>query len=200
MTNQKTDFQALPAGWRALWRAHTQLPRELASNDFTIYVRAIGSDAAHQAIQRALQAMYEGRPALDIDEAYYNLTSAAELIEQGVSDNHASRLFETAWQGSKVEGWVRNPVFVVPDASAFHQAWETACYSSVVTQGTPMSVAALRQALATMPGDADVAISYPDLQTSSLQYETRDVRFAGLRTEGARLTKPCVFLDAYGGV
>lgn len=124
-TNAKpAPYQMLPPGWRALWRAHTQLPAELAGEEFTIYVRAIDFKTAKLAVQRALLAMYEGRPALDLDEAFYNLTSAAELIDQGVSDDHVARLFETAWQGAKVEGWVQRPVFVVPDAAALHAAWQ----------------------------------------------------------------------------
>lgn len=122
----KAEHQTLPTGWRALWRAHTQLPAELAREDFTIYVRAIGRDAAHLAIQRVLEAMYEDRPGFDLMEAYYNLASATELVEQGVSDNHVARLFETGWQGSNVVAWVTSPVFVVPDASALYQAWQTA--------------------------------------------------------------------------
>ncbi|MFY3175276.1 hypothetical protein ACOTHA_29055 [Achromobacter xylosoxidans] len=132
MTNgHNPDFQKLPTGWRSLWRAHTQLARELASEDFTIYVRAINHDAADLAVRRALLAMYEGRAALDLDEAYYNLTSATMLIEQGVSDNHVDRLFEAGWHGQQVVGWVRNPVFVVPDASQLHRAWEVACRNRI---------------------------------------------------------------------
>lgn len=126
-TDHNQDFQKLPTGWRSLWRAHTQLPRELASEDFTIYVRAINPDAADLAVRRALLAMYEGRAALDLDDAYYNLTSATMLIDQGVSDNHIDRLFEAGWHGRQVVAWVRNPVFVVPDAFQLHQAWQVAC-------------------------------------------------------------------------
>ena len=126
-TDHNQDYQELPTGWRSLWRAHTQLPVELASEDLTMYVRAINPDAADLAVRRALHAMYEGRAALDLDEAYYNLTPATVLIDQGVSDNHVDRLFEAGWHDRQVVAWVRNPVFVVPDASQLHRAWEVAC-------------------------------------------------------------------------
>ncbi|OFS61649.1 hypothetical protein HMPREF3069_04985 [Achromobacter xylosoxidans] len=198
MTNEHNpDFQKLPTGWRSLWRAHTQLARELASEDFTIYVRAINHDAADLAVRRALLAMYEGRAALDLDEAYYNLTSATMLIEQGVSDHHVDRLFEAGWHDRQVVAWVRNPVFVVPDAGQLHHAWKTARCRAFFAPGKPMSAGALHHLLQTMPAHVDVAVSYPDLQNPGLQYETRDVRFGGLRTDGSR---ECVFLDAFGGV
>lgn len=64
----------------------------------------------------------------------------------------------------------------------------------------PLTVAALRQALEGLQDDLEIALSFPDLQNPGLQYETRDVRFTGLRPDGAGQATPCVFIDAWGGV
>lgn len=110
----------LPADWRSLWRA--QSSASAAGNELTIFVRAGGRDAAHLAIKRAVQAMF---PAAyqDLDEAYYNLSSALDLLREGLSERYIDRLFETAWSGEKVEAWVSSPVFVVPQAAALYAAW-----------------------------------------------------------------------------
>lgn len=120
-----SDIEQLPQAWRTLWRAHTTLPDSVASDEFTIFVRAGGRDAAHLAVKRALHSMF---PAAyqDLDEAYENLSSAPELVREGVSERHVDRLFEVAWSGNKVDAWVSAPVFVVPEAAALYAAWMTA--------------------------------------------------------------------------
>lgn len=121
-----TDLQTLPHGWRNLWRAEVDsLPEAICREAFTIFVRADGRDAAHLAIQRALQSMV---PAAyqELDGAYCNLSSALELVEEGLSERHVDRLFESGWFGGKVDSWVRAPVFVVPEAAALYATWMTA--------------------------------------------------------------------------
>lgn len=120
-----TYLETLPHGWRNLWRAQVDsLPEDTGSDPFTIFVRAAGRDAAHLAIRRALQAMF---PAAfqELDQAYSNLSSALELVAEGASERQVDRLFESAWMGDKVEGWVRAPVFLVPEAAALYAAWMT---------------------------------------------------------------------------
>ena len=121
-----TELQFLVRGWRNLWRAQVEsLPAHVGCEPFTIFVRADGRDAAHLAIKRALHAMF---PAAyqELDQAYGNLSSALELVADGLSERYVDRLFESAWMGDKVEGWVRSPVFVVPEAPALYAAWVTA--------------------------------------------------------------------------
>lgn len=115
--------QSLKYGWSSLWRAHVNLPRELASDEFTVFVRAVNREGAHAAMGRVIHSMY---PGADLETAYYNLASARELVEQGLSGKENDRLFETAWQGGRVEGWVIKPVFAVPDASELFEAWMSA--------------------------------------------------------------------------
>ncbi|MGY4838029.1 hypothetical protein [Burkholderia pyrrocinia] len=123
MTSTNASSQSLKYGWASLWRAHTSLPREMASAEFTVFVRAISREEAHAAMGRVILAMY---PNADVENAYYNLTSARELVEQGVSPLENDRLFETGWQGNHVESWVDKPVFAVPDAAELFVAWTSA--------------------------------------------------------------------------
>ncbi|WP_227742892.1 hypothetical protein [Burkholderia gladioli] len=124
MTATNASSQSLRHGWVSLWRAHTSLPREMASAEFTVYVRAISREEAHAAMGHVILAMY---PNADLEYAYYNLTSARELVEQGVSRLENDRLFETGWQGNHVASWVDKPVFAVPDAAELYAAWTSAC-------------------------------------------------------------------------
>jgi len=123
MTSANTSSQSLKYGWASLWRAHTSLPREIASDEFTVFVRAVSREEAHAAMGRVILAMY---PKADLESAYYNLASARELVEQGVSPREADRLFETGWHGNRVECWVEKPVFAVPDAAELLVAWTSA--------------------------------------------------------------------------
>jgi len=96
------------------------LPREIASDELTVFVRAISREEAHAATGRVILAMY---PTADLEDAYYNLRSARELVEQGVSSLENDRLFETGWHGNHVESWVEKPVFAVHDAAELFEAW-----------------------------------------------------------------------------
>jgi hypothetical protein len=95
----------------------------MASAEFTVFVRAISREEAHAAMGRVILAMY---PNADLEYAYYNLTSARELVEQGVSHLVNDRLFETGWHGNHVASWVDKPVFAVPDAAELFVAWTSA--------------------------------------------------------------------------
>ena len=118
-SDPQADLQTLPRGWRNLWRAYVTLPVDLHPEEFTIFVRGADRDDAHLAIRNALNSMFpSAAPHLDND--YYNLTSARDLVQVGVSERHVDRLFESGWMGDKVEGWVRSPVFVVPEAPALY--------------------------------------------------------------------------------
>lgn len=57
MANTKWSTQALKYGWASLWRAHTSLPRDMTSEEFTIFVRAIDRELAHAAMGRVIHAV-----------------------------------------------------------------------------------------------------------------------------------------------
>ncbi|WP_025140892.1 hypothetical protein [Achromobacter sp. DH1f] len=125
-SNPGPDLQTLPQGWGNLWRAQVEpLPAGVGGEPFTIFVSADGRDAAHLAIKGALHAMF---PAAyqELDEAFDSPSSARDLVGEGFSERQVDRLFESAWVSSKVDGWVRAPVFVVPEAPALYAAWMNA--------------------------------------------------------------------------
>ncbi|WGS55031.1 hypothetical protein LFL96_36765 (plasmid) [Paraburkholderia sp. D15] len=117
---------SLKYGWASLWRAHVALPRDIAPDEFTIFVRATNSARAGAAMEDVLKAMYPDAHRVDLADACYNMKSARELVEQGVSRSENDRLFEVAWQGNRVVGWVTKPVFVVVDSPELFEAWATA--------------------------------------------------------------------------
>lgn len=117
---------SLTYDWGSLWRAHLSLLVEIASRDVSIFVRAVTREEAHAVMRRAVQVLYPGCPDENLDDAYYNLSSVADLVGQGVSPRLIDRLFETSWQGNKVCGWVEYPVFLVPKAAELFQAWRRA--------------------------------------------------------------------------
>ncbi len=106
------------------------LPREVALEEFTVFIRAVSRERADAGMEDALKAMYPDVYRIDFMEACYNMTSARELVEQGVSRRENDRLFETAWQGDHVKGWVTRPVFVVSDAAELFEAWAAARQSN----------------------------------------------------------------------
>lgn len=114
---------SLTYDWGSLWRAHVSLPAEIASREVTIFVRAVTRDEAHAAMRHAIQVLYPLCLEEELDHAYYNLSSAADLVDQGTSSRLNDRLFETGWRGNKVCGWVERPVFLVPEAAELFQAW-----------------------------------------------------------------------------
>jgi hypothetical protein len=128
MTDTNSSTQRLKYGWASLWRAHVALPHDMTSEEFTVFVRAVGQENADAAMGRVILAMY---PSADLESAYYNLKSARELVEQGVSSLENDRLFETGWTGDSVASWVDRPVFAVPDAAELFVAWAKASQSAL---------------------------------------------------------------------
>lgn len=120
------DATALPPHWADLWRASVEPPQASCTPhapNIPLYVRAPHRKAAFTAVWNALQAMFN----LTADQARnmdLYVESARELIDEGVSANHAYRLFETRDQDERV--WVSRPVFAVHDAAQLHEAWSMA--------------------------------------------------------------------------
>lgn len=97
----------IPLELHDLWRANT--------DDDTIYVVAATRAEAHDAMRRVIQAMYKPDDDTTLDESYYNLSSASEMIEEGVSDNLAHRLFESGWFGGRPL-YVDAPIMALPNS------------------------------------------------------------------------------------
>ena len=129
MIDASSPSKKLRYGWASLWRCHLDLPRELVSREVTLYVRAVGREAAIAATEGVIFAMY---PSAEPRGAFYNLTSAHKLVDHGVSDIENHRLFETGWQGDRVVAWVESPIFVVADAAELYEAWSDARLSGLL--------------------------------------------------------------------
>ena len=104
----------IPLELHDLWRANT--------DDHTIYVAAETRAEAHGAMRLVIQAMYKPDDDTTLDESYYNLSSASEMIEEGVSDDLAHRLFESGRFGESLL-YVDAPIMVVPNPGRLMQVW-----------------------------------------------------------------------------
>lgn len=113
--------ETLSAAFRHLWRA--QVAARGCDTEFTVFVDAPTREAAHRSVRHVVAAICPQLSDTELDEAYYNLSSAPDLVSEGLSANIEHRLFETGWQGNRVVGWVMQPVFAVNTPSLLFQAW-----------------------------------------------------------------------------
>jgi hypothetical protein len=95
----------------------TRLYRAFVSQDSwrdperTVYVEAPSREGAIRKIAAAISALEFGSTPEAVRARVYNCTSALELIEDGVSEDHTLRLWETGWSGSNVIAWVEQPPY-----------------------------------------------------------------------------------------
>ncbi|TAL87321.1 MAG: hypothetical protein EPN74_02030 [Rhodanobacter sp.] len=123
MQETPSSLQLSP-GFRHLWRAH--FSARGIDNEFTVFVRAVTQQTAHRNICNVVNAICPYLSPDDLDESYYNLTSAKDLAKEGLSIDIDHRLFETGWQGNRVTNWVEQPVFAVSAPAALFAAWSQA--------------------------------------------------------------------------
>ena len=108
----------LPLGMVTVWRAHLE-GRNLM--DATIYVQAGNHEEAARKV-RAVAIILAGSVE-QAEDAISNLTSALDLVHQGVSADRVDRLFETGWRGDEVTSWVTRPIFCVRRPDLMMAAW-----------------------------------------------------------------------------
>jgi hypothetical protein len=65
----------------------------------------------------------EYRSTEEVVERVYNTARAAELIDEGLSEDHTLRLFETGWGSNKVIAWVEQPLFLMAAPAALMRVW-----------------------------------------------------------------------------
>ena len=61
----------------------------------------------------AALALIAGKPAGELDLS--RLDSYRDLVSSGISDDEELRVFETAWRGVEITGWVERPLFLTTD-------------------------------------------------------------------------------------
>jgi hypothetical protein len=103
-----------------LWRAHVS-PADSRGTEITAFVRAGSRGSAVLKIAGAL-AVLEYRKAEEVQERIYNCSNGAELVAEGLSDDHALRLFETGWS-DRVLSWVEHPLVLLADPAPLLHVW-----------------------------------------------------------------------------
>ena len=88
------------------------------ARDLTIFVQAGGYDEAMSKVLAVANCIV--KPA---EDAVYNLRSASDLMDDGVSSDRVARLFETGWSGKVVTHWVQDPIFAVRNPALLMAAW-----------------------------------------------------------------------------
>jgi hypothetical protein len=92
---------------KRLYRAHVT-PTDCHGTEVTAFVEAGMREAALRKIAGCI-AVLEYRKPEEIIDNIYNLTSAEELILEGLSEEHAVRLFETGLSGGRAVSFVEAP-------------------------------------------------------------------------------------------
>ena len=93
-----------------LYRAH--IGAESYGIERTAFVEASSHQAAVRKIANAVAALEICLPE-SIHERIYNVASAADLIDEGVSQDVDLRLFETGWSGNQAISFVEFPLFLI---------------------------------------------------------------------------------------
>ena len=104
-----------------LYRAHVTAA-DWREPEVTAFVEASGPRMACAKIAGAIAALELRKPE-EVAERIYNCTPAAELIDEGLSDDHALRLFECGWSGNQVIAWIESPLVLTRDPAPLLHAW-----------------------------------------------------------------------------
>ena len=119
-TNPPSNPVLLPSHFRRLFRAHVQ-PHDWRQPELTAFVEAGTHNAAIKKIAAAIAALEYRKPE-EVQERLYNCSSAEELLEQGLSEDHALRLFETGWS-DRVVSWVEQPMVLTANPGLLLSVW-----------------------------------------------------------------------------
>ena len=107
---------------RRLFRAHVT-PQDWRRPEPTVFIEAFSHSAAVRKIATAFAALEYGSTVESVSERIYNVSSAAQCIEQGLSADPLWRIFETGWSGNEAINFVSHPLFLLEDVSALIRAW-----------------------------------------------------------------------------
>ena len=106
------------------WKAMLMFPHVF--DELPVFVQATCRNEAHQCIRHVALALFPDLTEEEMEDRYYNLSSGRELIEEGVSETLAYRLFESGWRGHQVASWVRRPLFCVKNPDELYELWQMA--------------------------------------------------------------------------
>jgi len=111
-----------PSHFRRIYRAHVQ-PQHARGVEVTAFVEAASREGAIRKISQTVAALEFGSTPESVQERLYNCNSAAELIDEGLSEDLEARLFETGWSGGKPICFVEHPLFLIKDAGVLIRVW-----------------------------------------------------------------------------
>jgi hypothetical protein len=111
-----------PPQFRHVYRAHVT-PQHSRGVEVTAFVEAASREAAVRKISQAIMAIEFGATPESVADRIYNCSSAEELIAEGLSEDHAVRLFETSWSGDRAVGFVKHPLVLTADPAPLLRVW-----------------------------------------------------------------------------
>jgi hypothetical protein len=114
-------FSAPPPDLHRIFRAHAT-PLDWRRPERTVYIEAWCAHGAKERMAQAIAAL-DWCTREDAAERLYNIYSARELLENGVSADPLTRLFETGWCGGRAVSFVTHPLILVEDAGPLLRAW-----------------------------------------------------------------------------
>jgi hypothetical protein len=118
----KTGLQSRDIDIKRIWRAQVS-PSDRRRPELTAFTEASDSLEAAGRIA-AIVGIIECCPAGEIIHRVYNVTSGQELIDRGLSDDQAARIFETGCSGGRQISFVEHPLILVADPAPLLRVWE----------------------------------------------------------------------------
>lgn len=122
-----------------LYRAYVS-PLSPSRPELAVFAEASSRDLAHRHICE-LVALITRRTIDDVADALYNLSSAHELMDEGVSDPRELRLFESGWSGKRIF-YIDAPLCLVTDPQPLLDAWQRAASIQPRSTGAPAALLA----------------------------------------------------------
>jgi hypothetical protein len=113
----------VPVQFRRVYRAFVQAAPDSRSAELTVFVEATSRDAAIRKICQAIALLEFGTVAESVIDRIYNLSSADELMNDGLSETLEERLLETGWSGGKPTHFVRHPLVLMRDPAPLLTIW-----------------------------------------------------------------------------
>jgi hypothetical protein len=118
-TGVRNRASASPLPYFRLYRAHIGAGARDAER--TAFVEAASHQDAARKIANAVAA-FEGRLPDAVAERIYNVSSARELVAEGLSGDIELRLFETGWSREAIS-FVQEPLFLLAAPAGLIRKW-----------------------------------------------------------------------------
>ncbi len=118
---RQRGFPAVVSRWQ-IYRVRIRPRRPLDSERFA-FVEAYSEDDACSRVAFAFTGF--DRCALNDIRLRVSARSYEACRLDGMSTDPEFRLFETDWSGGRITGWVREPMFLLPEPSGLTRKWSS---------------------------------------------------------------------------